>query len=216
MLHPVILLLASGKRLCMKWWNNDVGKSKRCCNSCFIWRSDGYPSAGCVTLCSHVQDYYLITKAKKWSEAQRYCREAYTDLATIDNSDDMKRLAKLASANGIKKQIWIGLKRNGAVTWMWSTTETQTSYGIAQYTNWATLPDPSHNCGIMSVDGKWFSAPCGKQLPFICQSGKQDVGRTPTFRPIRNRLEWRHSFCTSLFIFTFLMRVRAGSNYPYS
>lgn len=125
-------------------------------------------------MCSHVQDYYLITKAKKWSEAQRYCREAYTDLATIDNSDDMKRLAKLASANGIKKQIWIGLKRNGVVTWMWSTTETQTSYGIAQYTNWATLPDPSHNCGLMSVDGKWFSAKCGKQLPFICQSGKQD------------------------------------------
>lgn len=125
-------------------------------------------------MCSHVQDYYLITRAKKWGEAQIYCRETYTDLATLDSLDDMKRLANLAAASGIRKQIWIGLTHNGVASWMWSTTETQTSYGLAQYTNWASFPDPSHHCGGMRVDGKWFSALCKTQLPFVCQSGKQD------------------------------------------
>lgn len=125
-------------------------------------------------MCSHVQDYYLITTAKQWGEAQSYCRETYTDLATLDSLDDMKKLANLAAASGIRVQIWIGLTHNGVASWMWSTTETQTSYGLAQYTNWASLPDPSHHCGGMRVDGKWFSALCERHLPFVCQSGKQD------------------------------------------
>lgn len=198
MLRLVILLLASGKCLylfIMKLWNNHVENKMQCYNSSFIWCFDGYPSAGCVTLCSHVyREYHLITEDKKWNEAQSYCRKTYTDLATIDSLDDTKRLVNMTAASGVRRQIWIGLTKTGVASWMWSASEIPTSPRLAQYTNWASLPDSSHHCGGMRVDGKWHSALCKTKLPFVCQSGKQDgfvfdnQDQSPQFHPIRNKL----------------------------
>lgn len=104
-----------------------------------------------------------------WNNAQTYCRENHIDLATIRNRDDMTKLAKMPS-DGVSS-AWIGLKKNGVASWQWSVGETQTSDGLVNYTNWASSPDSSHDCGGMRDDGKWLSAPCGNLNPFVCQEG---------------------------------------------
>ncbi|XP_061587474.1 L-selectin-like [Cololabis saira] len=65
-------------------------------------------------------DYHYIEQNESWTEAQKYCREHYTDLATISNMTDMKRLND--SAKNRTQSAWIGLHspKNGNRTWHWS------------------------------------------------------------------------------------------------
>uniref|UniRef100_A0A4W6DFY2 C-type lectin domain-containing protein n=1 Tax=Lates calcarifer TaxID=8187 RepID=A0A4W6DFY2_LATCA len=45
-----------------------------------------------------------------WTEAQTYCRETYTDLATIENTEEMNQLINTVSSAG-KNLVWVGLYR---------------------------------------------------------------------------------------------------------
>ncbi|XP_077083486.1 putative C-type lectin domain family 20 member A [Siphateles boraxobius] len=55
----------------------------------------------------------LIKMLKTWFNAQKYCREHYTDLATIRSLEDNKQIVSLI--NGFEP--WIGLYRE---SWKWS------------------------------------------------------------------------------------------------
>ncbi|XP_034415198.1 snaclec 3-like [Cyclopterus lumpus] len=143
-----------------------------------------------VTLCSHIdREYYLVNKDKSWDEAQRYCRETYMDLATIGNRDDLKRFMDIAEASGVSREAWIGMREGGAASWMWSEGETQTGPGLAVYTNWARVPDPSHHCGSMREDGKWISTLCETTLPFICH----EDGKSSGFYVVKLEKSWRQA-----------------------
>ncbi|KAG5261240.1 hypothetical protein AALO_G00301610 [Alosa alosa] len=57
--------------------------------------------------------YILISEPKSWNDAQEYCREHHTDLASSRNQEENRWLASSSD----NRTVWIGLFRD---TWKWS------------------------------------------------------------------------------------------------
>ncbi|XP_051800734.1 macrophage mannose receptor 1-like, partial [Acanthochromis polyacanthus] len=75
----------------------------------------------CIVLLSGLHQYQFIDEPKTWSEAQQYCREKFTDLATVDNMEDVAQLIA-AAGSGYSGKVWIGLYDNSS-SWAWSMTD---------------------------------------------------------------------------------------------
>ncbi|XP_058621473.1 macrophage mannose receptor 1-like [Onychostoma macrolepis] len=107
--------------------------------------------------------YHYINTAMSWSEAQSYCRERFTDLATVDSMDDVNRLVNVVDA-GYSGSVWIGLKRGTHKQWSWSNGENTTS----QYYNWASgQPNADGDC-VAIFYGVWHDTECSNMRYFVC------------------------------------------------
>ncbi|XP_016403791.1 C-type mannose receptor 2 [Sinocyclocheilus rhinocerous] len=130
-----------------------------------------------------------------WTAAQRYCRQKYTDLATIDNMDEMKRL--ITTVNGTYSgSAWIGLY-DDVNSWRWSLEDNDFyQEGERDFRNWYHEPDNyggKQLCVYMDYTGNWFDISCDNTLPFICY----DVNATQSFIKINNGTNWAeaHRYC---------------------
>uniref|UniRef100_A0AAR2KVG9 C-type lectin domain-containing protein n=1 Tax=Pygocentrus nattereri TaxID=42514 RepID=A0AAR2KVG9_PYGNA len=130
--------------------------------SCCIWHS-------CVN-----HRYHFVYEKKTWTEAQRYCRENYTDLATIDNMEEMNRLVN--TANGRYSGLaWIGLY-DDLDSWRWSLDdESLYKENVTNFRNWYIQKPVNWGgksmCACIAYDGTWQENSCSSTFWFICYDG---------------------------------------------
>ena len=64
--------------------------------------------------------YHFVDQKMSWTDAQRYCREQFDDLATVDNPEELKQLQESRSGSDYDTDsMWIGLYDN-STRWQWS------------------------------------------------------------------------------------------------
>ncbi|KAL0994908.1 hypothetical protein UPYG_G00129100 [Umbra pygmaea] len=146
---------------------------------------------------SLLHQYHFINTSMTWSEAQSYCRETYTDLATVTDQDDYNSLASLITFTG---QTWIGLKYDN---WMWSLEDNEKpdwpeGYPWYQY-GWSTY-SIQDECVIIlpyyeQYGGSWFVSSCNSYNYFVCYDGGENANQT--FVLVEQWMTWyqAQSYC---------------------
>uniref|UniRef100_A0A3B5R3L3 C-type lectin domain-containing protein n=1 Tax=Xiphophorus maculatus TaxID=8083 RepID=A0A3B5R3L3_XIPMA len=106
-----------------------------------------------IRLCTKrtLYQFHYINKNKTWTEAQQYCREKHTDLATVTNMKDMKRLNNISA--GYQSEAWIGLISKPF----------KPNDGGNQ---------GSENCVIVNKNLSWIDNSCQTPNHFICYNGE--------------------------------------------
>ncbi|KAI4877370.1 hypothetical protein NFI96_033851, partial [Prochilodus magdalenae] len=135
--------------------------------------------------------YHFVNESKTWTEAQNYCRQTYTDLATINTRREME-YANVSLVNKATGFVWIGLKR-GAGEWQWSLTGGGSYRKGYTYLNWSQgEPNNTNNneaCVVMKKDnGTWNDEPCDTTYPFVCYHENKTNNETYIF--INERKKW--------------------------
>ncbi|XP_064827434.1 macrophage mannose receptor 1-like isoform X2 [Oncorhynchus masou masou] len=111
--------------------------------------------------------FHFVNLRKTWTEAQRFCRQNYIDLATIDEDmTDMKKLNNTLSAAGWIESAWIGLYYN---IWRWSLGNLELE-GEGFWAQGQTNIDPNSKdvCVCMIQNGSWFNNNCNTTSNFVC------------------------------------------------
>ncbi|XP_038133283.1 macrophage mannose receptor 1-like [Cyprinodon tularosa] len=139
-------------------------------------------------------EYHYINVGKTWTEAQQYCREKHTDLATVSSMADMKRL--LSNSAGNMNEAWIGLydQTDGDRTWYWSLlgvefNESETNWGQGEPNDYTY-----ENCGAIRQHLKWEDVPCKRSLYFICYDESKTSEKFYLFKEKKTWLE-AQSYC---------------------
>nr|XP_055057219.1 C-type mannose receptor 2-like [Misgurnus anguillicaudatus] len=133
---------------------------------CNLFCYDATYDYGCETplsfLCyNESTGYVIIDDLKNWTDAQSYCRQNYTDLATVHNSQEQQQL--YATVKDFGSWIWMGLFKD---SWQWSD-----QWNLA-FRNWAPEEQFQRlgDCAAMSTtdSGKWVQYSCDQQYHFLC------------------------------------------------
>ncbi|KAL7851010.1 hypothetical protein AOLI_G00213660 [Acnodon oligacanthus] len=108
--------------------------------------------------------YHFVNDPKTWKNAQTYCRNRFTDLASIDSVKDMNRLMKLIVDVGYSGSLWIGLTQAAQPRWGWSRGDEL----LSNFSNWgAGRPNGAGKCAV-TVNGVWRDYNCTVALYFVC------------------------------------------------
>ncbi|XP_035809010.2 macrophage mannose receptor 1-like [Amphiprion ocellaris] len=147
-----------------------------------------------LPVCS-LRQYYFVNNPLTWNESQTYCRQKYTDLATIENTEDMKELESLVSSANVKSEVWFGLYSE--INWKWSDGFTGSR---AEYRAWT---DRGNNFAMgsfcVSSWTNWSSINCDLLRRFICYRGTEDNRQ---FVSVKKSMNWSDAqkYCRENFV----------------
>ncbi|XP_028438470.1 C-type lectin TsL-like [Perca flavescens] len=105
--------------------------------------------------------FVIVPTRMTWPEAQGYCRDHRTDLASVRNMTENQKVQEAARGN----YVWIGLSRD---SWKWS------DGSNSSFSFWKK-GQPDNNNGNktcvaadFSQSGAWEDWPCDMERAFIC------------------------------------------------
>ncbi|XP_039465906.1 secretory phospholipase A2 receptor-like [Oreochromis aureus] len=152
----------------------------------------------CCFFTCRLYEYHFIAENKSWSEAQRYCREKYTDLAKVFDMTDMSRLRNSTQNQG---EAWIGLNNNtdGNRTWHWSLPGVEYIHNDSSWNQNERHNEPPGNCGRKRYDNgdkKLVDVSCDNTMWFICYD---EMKQDKRFYLIKEPKNWTQaqSYCRS-------------------
>ncbi|XP_061576473.1 secretory phospholipase A2 receptor-like isoform X1 [Cololabis saira] len=156
-----------------------------------------------------VRRYHFVGQKLTWTEAQKYCREKHTDLATMQNHEEQNQLRNTLSSAGSSSDVWIGLRHE--VDWKWSDGFNGTG---ADYTDWRSGFPIFHSCrwfcvyivwSSSSYSSSWGDYPCQSRIRFLCYKGSQ---QNPEYVYVNEAMNWSsaQSYCRENFIDLAIMR----------
>ncbi|KAJ8290076.1 hypothetical protein GJAV_G00008450 [Gymnothorax javanicus] len=153
----------------------------------------------CFLISGLSSQYHFVNDQKNWTEAQMYCREQFSDLASIDNIDGILKI-KEAAQNNFTAKAWIGLERGNLFKWHWSLADrTFHRDREFEFRNWKkgeTENDRIERCAAMYPrNGTWFDDNCNNKRHFICLQGKSNGNKS--FILLQKKKTWREAqaFC---------------------
>lgn len=118
--------------------------------------------------------YVYVSVPKSWPEAQSYCREYHTDLASTTSTTEYSVIYNMVTS--LTVYTWIGLFRE---SWKWID---QTNFSTISWTS--GKPDNAlgnENCGYLTSN-QAEDALCSDVMPFFCYSGELKILISLIFR----------------------------------
>ncbi|KAL6468223.1 hypothetical protein MHYP_G00239000 [Metynnis hypsauchen] len=126
---------------------------------------DWYCSSGFYFVCFDDRStsngtFILINSTLTWTQAQTYCSQYYTNLASIHNAQEQQQVFNVVGNNA---NTWFGL-----ISGQWS------DGGFSMFRYWAngqafeSIFTDKCAAMMMSDSGKWNQNQCDLQNPFIC------------------------------------------------
>ncbi|XP_017557958.2 macrophage mannose receptor 1 [Pygocentrus nattereri] len=145
--------------------------------ACGVFTSQGWQSSSCSSMlyfvCFDDRDgakdkFVLINSNITWTQAQTYCSQHHTNLASIHNAQEQQQVLNIV---GNSTSAWFGL-----ISGQWS------DEGFSTFRYWANehaLDSISiEKCAAMMSDsGKWTPSQCNLQNPFVCYGGIKPLAR---------------------------------------
>ncbi|KAM9718140.1 macrophage mannose receptor 1-like isoform 4-T4 [Menidia menidia] len=126
--------------------------------------------------------YKFVKEKKNWTEAREYCRQNYTDLATVMNKEDVERLKKL---NLPKEESWIGLYNHTGDKWLWSLPGVEFDNSTNMWDDKEPNGGAIEVCGTLTKHKQWNDVGCCWKQPFICYDDKVVL--------IRKKMNWENA-----------------------
>uniref|UniRef100_A0A3Q3EI78 C-type lectin domain-containing protein n=1 Tax=Kryptolebias marmoratus TaxID=37003 RepID=A0A3Q3EI78_KRYMA len=117
-----------------------------------------------------VREYHYVNSPKTWAGAQTFCREVYTDLATVESKEENIRLLLETQEPG--KLAWIGLY-DDTKSWMWTMGDGKFDRENSFFRWERNEPNNiggKQSCVVMNWVGFWRDEICETDRPFVCPS----------------------------------------------
>ncbi len=110
-----------------------------------------------------------VKEEKNWTDAQKYCREKHTDLASVRNESENNQIQTITEKPNPHNKAWIGLYR----FWAWSDNSNFTfTHWMSGKPNSKAKQDSICTSTGMSDGGRWTDELCSELHPFVCYDGE--------------------------------------------
>lgn len=121
-------------------------------------------------------EYHFVHEKKNWEDAKQYCKNNYTDLATVYDMTDIHRLLN-SSGTCSQSEAWIGLSSQSDrnMMWHWSLPGEQFDQRTATWSSGGSHLERNSSCGFINKDLTWENRPCTETGHFLCYNGESVI-----------------------------------------